>query len=32
MEKIINENDLKKADDAQKCKLFLEIIKRTSHL
>lgn len=32
MRKIINENDLKKANNAQKCKLILEIIKRTSYL
>lgn len=32
MKKVINENDIKKANNAEKCKLILAIIKRTSSI
>ena len=32
MKKAINENDIKKASNAERCKLILAIIKRTSNL
>lgn len=32
MEKIINENDIKKAGNAERCEMILAIIKRTSNL
>lgn len=32
MKKVINENDIKKANNAERCELILAIIKRTSSI
>ena len=32
MKKLINEEDVKKADNIERCKLMLSIIKRTSNI
>ena len=32
MKKVINENDIKKANNAERCKLILAIIKRTNNV
>lgn len=32
MKKVINENDVKKANNAERCQIILEIIKRTSNI
>ena len=32
MKKIINENDIKQANNAKRCRMILEIIKRTSNI